>query len=149
MNGSRLVIFDFAGYVPGSVTAVNPNIVASVELTSSLTPPPGADDNPTLFNLVFTWEGGPFQNTGGPFADTDFAGLSAASTFSNSTLDGFAAVAVTNNGSAQGQPTFNDGFVGVPRVGVPEPAAWALMVLGFGGIGAALRSRRRAQTALV
>jgi hypothetical protein len=27
--------------------------------------------------------------------------------------------------------------------GVPEPAAWALMLLGFGGMGAALRSRRR------
>jgi hypothetical protein len=27
---------------------------------------------------------------------------------------------------------------------VPEPAAWALMILGFGGVGAALRSQRRA-----
>lgn len=26
---------------------------------------------------------------------------------------------------------------------VPEPAAWALMLVGFGGLGAALRSRRR------
>jgi hypothetical protein len=26
---------------------------------------------------------------------------------------------------------------------VPEPAAWALMILGFGGVGAALRSKRR------
>ena len=27
---------------------------------------------------------------------------------------------------------------------VPEPATWALMLLGFGGLGAALRSRRSA-----
>lgn len=27
--------------------------------------------------------------------------------------------------------------------GVPEPAAWALMIMGFGGIGASLRSKRR------
>ncbi|MBS0334235.1 MAG: choice-of-anchor A family protein, partial [Proteobacteria bacterium] len=33
-----------------------------------------------------------------------------------------------------------------PPPGVPEPAAWALMILGFGGAGAALR-RRRAATA--
>jgi hypothetical protein len=31
--------------------------------------------------------------------------------------------------------------------GVPEPAAWALMVAGFGGLGAMLR-RRRARPAL-
>ena len=27
--------------------------------------------------------------------------------------------------------------------GVPEPASWALMILGFGGVGAVLRQRRR------
>jgi hypothetical protein len=33
---------------------------------------------------------------------------------------------------------------GVPGIpGVPEPATWGLMILGFGGAGAALRSRRR------
>jgi hypothetical protein len=25
----------------------------------------------------------------------------------------------------------------------PEPAAWAVMLLGFGGMGAAMRSRRK------
>jgi len=36
-----------------------------------------------------------------------------------------------------------DNFGGAAVAGVPEPAAWALMLLGFGGLGAALRSRRR------
>jgi hypothetical protein len=31
--------------------------------------------------------------------------------------------------------------------GVPEPSAWAMMLLGFGGLGAALRRRRRAVAA--
>ena len=30
--------------------------------------------------------------------------------------------------------------------GVPEPASWALMMVGFGGLGAALRSKRRARS---
>jgi len=29
-----------------------------------------------------------------------------------------------------------------PVTGVPEPAAWALMILGFGGVGSVLRRRR-------
>jgi opacity protein-like surface antigen len=32
---------------------------------------------------------------------------------------------------------------GGDRGGVPEPSAWALMILGFGGVGAALRGARR------
>ena len=41
--------------------------------------------------------------------------------------------------------TFNQGgFDRDTITGVPEPAAWALMILGFGGIGAVLRRRRAA-----
>jgi len=34
-----------------------------------------------------------------------------------------------------------------PGGGVPEPAAWAMMLLGFGGLGVALRAHRRAAAA--
>jgi hypothetical protein len=30
-----------------------------------------------------------------------------------------------------------------PPTGVPEPATWAMMLLGFGGIGMAMRRSRR------
>jgi hypothetical protein len=33
---------------------------------------------------------------------------------------------------------------GTFAVGVPEPATWAMMIVGFGGLGVALRARRRA-----
>ena len=35
--------------------------------------------------------------------------------------------------------TFTDS---VRNGGVPEPAAWAMMLLGFGGVGATVRARR-------
>jgi hypothetical protein len=38
----------------------------------------------------------------------------------------------------------NTGRIGATiQGGVPEPASWALMILGFGGVGAVLRTRRR------
>jgi hypothetical protein len=36
---------------------------------------------------------------------------------------------------------------GVTAIGTPEPATWGLMLLGFGGLGAALRNRRKAAAA--
>jgi hypothetical protein len=33
-------------------------------------------------------------------------------------------------------------------VGVPEPATWALMLAGFGGLGAAMRARRKTAAAI-
>jgi hypothetical protein len=43
--------------------------------------------------------------------------------------------------------TVNGAVLDAPGAGVPEPATWALMILGFGGIGAAVRARRKAPLA--
>jgi len=145
VEGSTLVIFDFDGYVAGSISAgiYGPDLVAFTELVSALTPPFAIADNPLIPNLVFKWEGAPFNATGGPFADVDFSGLSARSIYGGAKIGTFTALATINNGSETGSLAENAGFVGVPRLTVvPEPATWGLMILGFGAAGAALRRRR-------
>jgi hypothetical protein len=59
----------------------------------------------------------------------------------------------TTNGESLSRVVFNTGGnpqlegVGQIRIdgvfAVPEPATWAMMILGFGGVGATLRSKRR------
>jgi hypothetical protein len=45
-------------------------------------------------------------------------------------------------------PLYNPGDVGVLSFSVPEPATWAMMALGFGLLGGALRARRKPGMAL-
>ena len=61
---------------------------------------------------------------------------------------------VINSGAA----TFLSAIIGshpgqalavVPVRGVPEPSTWAMMLIGFGSIGVALRRRRKAISATV
>lgn len=61
----------------------------------------------------------------------DFAELPSTLQLSNF-LDRYQGVG-TNGISAEGHPVGS----------VPEPATWAMMLLGFGGIGAAMRRRRK------
>src|SRR3546814_6347657 len=71
-NGSQLVIFDFAGYVDGSVFSPYDDVSASVEYSNpDLTLAPGVTDDPGLVNLVFNWPGRDLQTSGGPFSDID------------------------------------------------------------------------------
>ncbi|MFD1612790.1 PEPxxWA-CTERM sorting domain-containing protein [Sphingomonas tabacisoli] len=145
--GDRLVIFDFAGYVANSISVgSNASVTASVENTSNnviLTP--GQTDDPNIPNLVFTYTGPAFQTSGGPFASIDFSGLSARSTLGGTKLDAFFTLTTKNNPAAEaGTAAFQIGTVRVPTAAaVPEPATWAMMLGGFGLLGAASRRRTR------
>lgn len=141
--GDRLVIFDFAGYVDGSIFATVANFTASVENTSvDAIVLPGQNDDPTIPNLVFTYNGADFRTTGGPLASLDLNSFGARSTFSATTTDAFYTQTTKNNPPAEaGTAAFQVGTVRVPAGAVPEPATWAMMLGGFGMMGAAMRRR--------
>lgn len=137
-TGSTLVIFDFAGYIDGSVFSPYADIAATAELTSGDVPTsPDFTDDPGLFNLRFTYTGAPIVD----MSNIDFAGLMAQSTLGGVTKDGFSAVTVKVAGSEAGTKVYSIGQVGVPT-GVPEPALWGMMLGGFGLLGASVRRRR-------
>ena len=147
MNGSKLVIVDFAGYVPGTVFSTLANVSASVSntLPTGLLINPGFTDNPTIPDLVFTYTGPNFQTSGGPFpAITNFSGLGADSTLGGNVAGSFSVMAVRNVGSLAGTADFNVGEVNVPSA-IPEPATWAMMLTGFFGLGLALRRRKHTE----
>ncbi len=146
-SGDRLIIYDFGGYIDGSIFSPSPNVVATVEFTSVTgIVQPGFTDDATIENLVFTYVGDDFRNEGGPFASLNFDGLGARSEFSNTVLDAFFTLTTKNN--PDGQPggsntaVFTLGSVAVPNA-IPEPATWAMMIGGFGMIGAVSRRRNR------
>lgn len=56
-------------------------------------------------------------------------------------VDRYASLSQLNNTSGEGFPTNN--------TPLPEPATWAMMLLGFGGIGFAARRRRQRNPALM
>ncbi len=64
------------------------------------------------------------------------------------TADSYFAFGINNLGEVtlSGQLTGTDYLYNPAATTVPEPASWALMLIGFGGLGAAMRSRRRVET---
>lgn len=149
--GSKLVIQDFAGFAGGVVTPGD--IAFTTENTTSQGTADGQlrysgfADDAAIENLVFTWTGAPFQTSGGPYAPITFV-LSALSRFGDYRTDGYTAISVQNYGlGSTGQLAYNQGPTGVPVGGVPEPATWGLMLIGFASIGAAMRRSRRQQFA--
>ncbi|GAO37909.1 hypothetical protein SCH01S_01_00720 [Sphingomonas changbaiensis NBRC 104936] len=148
-SGDRLIIYDFLGYIPGSIFTPSADLVATTELVSpSGLVTPGFDDNPTLTNLVFTYVGPDFRNTGGPFSPFDFDGLGARSIYGGMSQDAFFTRSTKNNpdGVPGGSNTavYTLGQVTVPfPAAVPEPATWAMMLGGFGVMGLSMRRRKR------
>lgn len=109
------------------------------------------------------WTGGDVQyvgldyNGGGSGWDRAYSGPLSFRVMSNSyavTLNSLVSRAYNNQNvfftSDLVRQNGNTGNVGAVMVGgaIPEPSAWALLIVGFGAVGGAMRLRRRSQPAL-
>jgi hypothetical protein len=96
----------------------------------------------TLTDTSGTWASSDNVLTPNPSGHLVGAHIAVCNTTTNPTCNSDIGAVVT--GFATGN------LPGSPRGGgVPEPATWAMMVLGFGGLGAVLRIQRRRQRALL
>ena len=112
---SSLTLFDTSG-----------NVIAK------LTPNGFTSTQPNVLGDTFGNIGVPLSGTIGSleFVNPDISGLGQNNHFTSSVLS----LNATSAGGFQ--------VVSVPITAVPEPAAWAMLVMGFGGLGAVLRRRR-------
>ena len=130
-NGSVSQTFDtLAGhsYVVNFFLAGNPDggPAAKVAITSA--------DGTQLQSNIFTVTGSDSRTSMGwkPYS-YDFTAATNSTTLTFASATGTA---------------FGPALDNVSVAGVTEPATWAMMLIGFGGLGAALRSRRRSAAAL-
>lgn len=138
-SGDFFRIYDFYGFVPGSMIAPAGWTTTFEPLTA--TPPPNVilshGDDPGVANLIFTYQGA--ATISGP---TTILGFSADSLFPNGTIKNYVGRATQSGGSTAGQPVDSVGTVVVPAI--PEPAALVSTGLGVFLIAlSAVRSRRR------
>lgn len=116
----------------------------------------------SLLNGAYDLGGGGMNTTnfivpGGsisPMSNGFFAGGSAPGSLPITLLSGLNTLTFTYSGGSQGLGDEGWGLnslqvTGEPFGAVPEPATWALMMLGFGAIGGGMRARRRKQTTTV
>ena len=111
---------------------------------------PGATFTDAELNINVPGGGGPPQPWSITLTGYDGGGTAFTESFSNITNDQFFNFVTSNNQviSSIEFRTSSEVALGQVRLGgiegiaIPEPATWAMMILGFGGVGAMMRRRR-------
>lgn len=135
LNG-RNITFDIGAY-----DFVVVNVKGSAPVLPSGTNWNGGDDASTLgANVIWNFYEATTIGFNGQFKGSVLA-PNAIATFSNSPITGTAVFAEFNQGGEVHMANFG-GYTFTPPPGVPEPATWAMMILGFGAAGSMIRRRR-------
>jgi hypothetical protein len=134
--GSFFTIYDFEGYVAGSVVAPA-GWTAQVSLVGLTNPTQNPSDSGSVANLTFVYTGTPSPDPG-PIAD--LTGFSAESMFGQVNTGGtFTYQAAKLDGLVDA----GIGSINVPLSSTPEPATTGLIALGLAGIVLARRKFAR------
>jgi hypothetical protein len=141
--GSPFTVIDVSGTVTddqgvlagtGPFTITGATVVNGYAANDNLLFVPAAG-SPTAF-VDF---GGISFNTSGPQFNLGGGGSNPSGTVLNDSA---------NNPGGFPVPTFGSNNVTLSVTAVPEPATWAVMLVGFGGLGVAMRSRRKQAAAV-
>ena len=153
LTGNYFTIYDFQGFVNfGTLGTGFSGMTSLLGMTSSRVNP---TDSASVLNATFTYSG-PTINMpmgGGQGTSTELGTFQIFSRFNGLGLIDFSSQGTKNNGVAIGTLIDNVGQTAGPLdgggigAGVPEPEAWAMLVVGFGVVGFSARRRRSVQVA--
>jgi hypothetical protein len=126
-SSDRPVITNYSSNLPGTFFSPTPDVEAHLKNGSGLIQLYGGDDSGSRYGLGFNID-----------ADGNPSAAEYGAYYNIDATDGYFAITTK---ATLGSPS-NVSTDGVSPV--PEPASWAMMLAGFGVMGASLRYRRRA-----
>lgn len=146
-TGAFFTLYDFVGFTGFGATPVN--FTATAQLVGITAPKTLPTDSPTIMNVTFTYNG-PDVNYTGKLSERELGTFTVLGSGSTVILGDFTSYAFLNNGPTKGTgvSTVGSNAVGVAGGGggspggiVPEPATWAMMLVGMGLVGGSMRRR--------